>query len=397
VYKETFHQITTRLSQGQDLEDLLTTLFIFRYLERMGDALLNIGEALIFAAMGEKIKIHQFQALRKTLDKTGFDGSLSDVEFESYWGTRSGCRISRVDQGRGSRLGTQGSIFKEGHRAKILAEKSNLEHWAEAFPGLAPRVISYHEQGSNASMLVEFVPGATMDEIVLGPDRLLVGRGLAALERTLERVWRETRRAEPVPIDYMQQLVRRLEQAREVHPALYYVEAYVGQTKARASEELISECARIEGQLPAPFSVRIHGDLNCNNIAYDSDADQIHFVDLYRSKDFDYVQDISVFLVSNYRMPVLEGRERRQINQVTREFYRFARRQAGAWDDATFLARMALALARSFYTSIRFELDEDFAKDMVQRSHYLMEKLVRHAAAQKPWEDFPFAEQILYY
>ena len=48
MFKSQFDRIMASLRLGNDIEDLLTTLFIFRYLERIGDAMLNIGEALLF-------------------------------------------------------------------------------------------------------------------------------------------------------------------------------------------------------------------------------------------------------------------------------------------------------------------------------------------------------------
>jgi hypothetical protein len=56
---------------------------------------------------------------------------------------------------------------------------------------------------------------------------------------------------------------------------------------------------------------------------------------------------------------------------------------------------MALALARSLYTSTRFELNDEFAKDMFLRAHYLMEKVVNHQG--QPWEDFELSTDILFY
>lgn len=65
LYKQSFDRIMTALRQGKDIENLITVLFIFRYIERIGDSLLNIGEALIFAAIGDRIKIRQFDVCRK--------------------------------------------------------------------------------------------------------------------------------------------------------------------------------------------------------------------------------------------------------------------------------------------------------------------------------------------
>ena len=63
LYKVQFDRILSELRSGMETESLVTCHLILRYLERMGDSLLNIGEAIIFAAVGEKFKIRQYEAL----------------------------------------------------------------------------------------------------------------------------------------------------------------------------------------------------------------------------------------------------------------------------------------------------------------------------------------------
>ncbi|MDO9083269.1 MAG: PhoU domain-containing protein, partial [Humidesulfovibrio sp.] len=135
MYKAGFDRIMGELRTGKNVQNLITVLFIFRYLERIGDALLNIGEALIFAILGERIKIEQFEALQQTLSKTGYKGGMEGVDFKAIWGTRSGCRIGRVDAAAGAAGDSMGSIYKEGTSKKILAEKEALERWGRLYPG----------------------------------------------------------------------------------------------------------------------------------------------------------------------------------------------------------------------------------------------------------------------
>ena len=71
---------------------------------------------------------------------------------------------------------------------------------------------------------------------------------------------------------------------------------------------------------PAPYVVRTHGDLNLNNVIFDPARQSLHFIDLHRSALADCAQDISVFLISNFRLPVSDVAVRRRINTVIGAF-----------------------------------------------------------------------------
>ena len=53
LYFEDRERIKAELRKGKNTDDLVTTLSILHYLERMGDALLNIGEAILYTITGE--------------------------------------------------------------------------------------------------------------------------------------------------------------------------------------------------------------------------------------------------------------------------------------------------------------------------------------------------------
>ncbi len=396
LYKQHFDRIMAELSRGGDPRDLITALFIFRYLERVGDSLLNIGEALIFSILGERIKIEQFEALRQTLDKGGFTGSVDDIDFKSIWGSRSGCRIGRV----GSRPPdaedvASGSLYKEGNIRKIRREKENIERWARVFPGIGPRIFSFHEDGDHGAMLVEFLPGCTLDEVILSPNQELATNALFVLTATLHEIWAQTLTPRPCPTRFMTQLEERLEAVRQVHPDFERPERSLGLARIAPTSELVARCKELEAGLPAPASMLIHGDFNTNNVVYDHERQQVHFIDLYRSTEGDYVQDVAVFLVSNFRMPLRGRQERDRLNWVIAQFLDFAASFAEEMGDATFQARLALGLARSLYTSTRFELHPKFSKEMCLRAHFLMEKALAHQDA--PWEAFRLPEGVLHY
>ena len=106
----------------------------------------------------------------------------------------------------------------------------------------------------------------------------------------------------------------------------------------------------------------------------------------------DYVQDVSVFMVSNYRLQILDQPLRRRILELTRDFYRFAAAFAQQSGDQTFELRLALGLARSFVTSTRFILDKSLARAMFLRSRYLLEQVLATGPKQVQHYQVPVEE-----
>ncbi|SDL31742.1 Phosphate uptake regulator [Maridesulfovibrio ferrireducens] len=398
LYKDNFNRIMAEMGSGKNIPDLVTVLFIFRYLERIGDSLLNIGEAIIFSILGERIKIEQFESLQHTLTVSGFDGSFSDIDFQGIWGSRSGCRIGHVqakDKENGPPV-AQGSIYKEGNLAKIKQERDNLKLWNNNFPGMVPDIFGYHESPdeNKGSMLVEFLPGCTLDTMILTSDDADLENGLFTLEQTLRHIWKKPIKTGPFPTTYMEQLKSRQPGVLQVHPEFNTLAGSQGSVDITSATDLINKAMSVEKNLPAPFTVFIHGDFNCNNVVYSNADERIRFIDLHRSRDFDYIQDISVFLVSSFRMPIFDRPIRNKINAVISRFYSFTEEFALENDDTTWKARLTLALARSFYTSTRFEFNYGFAKEMFNRSIFLLEKINRYNGN---WNDFVLPEDILHY
>jgi hypothetical protein len=398
MYKEAFTRIMCELGNGGPAQSLITLLFIIRYFERAGDALLNIGEAIIFSIIGERIKIRQFDALQQTLDKSGFRGTFDDIDFKAIWGSRSGCRIGTVAEKNASEnfgASKHGGLYKEGSIDKIRRERDNLLRWQQTLPGLVPDIFGYHENGESGSLLMEFLRGCTLDEMILLADQNLLRNALFVLENTLQETWTITHTPVPAQMNYIQQIQDRLPAIMQVHPEFWRTPQSVGSAEVRSCDELLRQSAEAEQELHSPFTVFIHGDFNCNNIVYNHEFEKIHYIDVYRSTDADYVQDISVFLVSNFRMPVFEPDHRKRINSVIRRFYNFAHAFAIKHGDNLFQARLTFALARSFYTSTRFEMNSQFARAMFNRAVFLLEKLcVYHG---KPWEDFVLPVDVLTY
>ena len=378
LYKQEFDRIRDELRTGFNTGDLLTTLFIFRYLERMGDALLNIGEAAIFAITGDKFKIRQFTALNDILTAAGHENPLSDMEFASIWGTRSGCRIGRIQERGGEGDCHKEVIFKDGDTGKLRQEAANFARWESLMPGLAPHLEAFREGEKTSSMLIELLPGQTIQDLSLSGDLKLLSRAVAAQCAAAGELWEKTLTPGPQPIGYIKQLRARLPEVLAVHPGFRVKPKAIGSYPLPSLDEIIDAAEAVERTLAAPYTVLIHGDYNTNNILYDPAENRIHYIDLHRSADADLVQDVSVYMVSNFRLPIFDKARRSVLSAVILEMRRFAAAFAARHGDTTFDIRLALGLGRSLITSTRFELSERFARLMFNRGVFLLQRVAAH-------------------
>jgi phosphate uptake regulator/aminoglycoside phosphotransferase len=401
LYLCVFRQIMADLRSGDAPEDLVTTLFIYRYLERTGDALLNIGEAAIFATVGEKLRVSEFQALEETLAlansadpdvSLGLD--LSEVDYHGIWETRSGSRIGMIHARDSSKRSV---VFKEGRTQKVHEEKLALERWEQLEPGLPPRVFGYHDHGDKASLLLEYLQGDTFQRIMLDSDGRVCTSAYMMVIETIGRVWDQTLERTPCTPTFVRQLASRLPDVLKVHPEFCTKHARIGRLNIPGFEALLDEAQVLDTELIAPFRVLIHGDFNTDNIIVNLPQRRVHLIDLHRSRPFDYLQDVSVFIVSNFRLKIFDPAPRRRLDQVSREFYTFAQEFGRAHGDTAFDARLALGLARSLLTSTRFELDPSFSRTMMLRSRYLLEQLLEYRAAHGSdnWANFTLDQATL--
>ncbi len=366
---------TAGLKRKKRTEELVAGLFIAHGIEQMGDAMLNISEAIISANLGQPINIDRYHSLRASMQQLDTADNTSDLVVEPIAQTRSGSGISGIGPARPEDAGYV-AIYKDGKKRKLREERRGLKNWQEILPGLAPRILSYHKRGQSASLLIEHLAGLTFEQILLHEPPAMLSQTLKQLNLTLGKVWRETRTSKPVAAGYMRQLSRRLEEVYTIHPEFRQDGCRICGKIVPAFGKLLKQVHSLEADIRAPFSVYIHGDFNVDNIIYDPLEKKINFIDLHRSRYMDYVQDVSVFMVSTYRLQIFDAPLRRRILMLAQDFYRFTAAYALKSGDRTFELRLALGLARSFATSTRFILDKSLAGAMFLRARYLLEQVL---------------------
>jgi hypothetical protein len=373
---------TAGLKRNKHTEDLVAGLFLVHGIEQMGDAMLNVSEAIISVNLGQPINIERYHSMRASMQQLDTASNSSGLVAEPIAETRSGSGISGISA-TGQEDSGYVAIYKDGKKRKLREERRGLASWKEIYPGLAPRILSYHKRGQSASLLIEHLAGLTFEQILLHESTRLLRQTRKQLNRTLLKVWRETHTGKPVSAGYMRQLSKRLEDVYTIHPEFRQDDCRICGKSVASFCTLLKQTHHLEAGIKAPFSVYIHGDFNVDNIIYDPLEKKINFIDLHRSSYMDYVQDVSVFMVSNYRLQVFDTTLRRRIMIVTHDFYRFAADFARKSGDKTFELRLALGLARSFATSTRFILDKSLARAMFLRARYLLEQVLA-ADLKKP-------------
>jgi len=356
------------------IEDLIAALFVARSVEHIGDALLNISEALISGSLGQTVNIDRYHALHDFIShlkkKDNQDWGLKTLAH-----TRSGSTISALRK-KHRRQNTILAVFKDGTKRKLQDEQESVKTWHQLYPGIAPRILSYNSRAESAALLIEHLQGVTFENVLLHQSVKLQRAALAQLCITLKSVWQTTRREKKVCAHFMGQLQTRLTEIYHLHPQFKQPTQQIGHLNVPAFESLLKQAQHNEAQLKPHFSVYIHGDFNSDNIIYNPAQHKINFIDLHRSGYMDYVQDVSVFMISNYRLQVLDKSLKQNVLGLTLDFYHFAAQFAKQNHDSSFELRLALGLARSFATSTRFILDKSLANAMFFRARYLIEQVL---------------------
>ena len=389
AYQKQLLSYSKYLKKDKHPADHIALIMLGRNIEQMGNALLRISEAIISAAMGQHFNTDRYHTLNASLTELKAVNEIEGLQVQTIAQTKSGSAINAV-----ASAGEPGyhGVFKDGGKRKLKEEKQRVDDWHEIFPGLAPKSLAYKKSGDSAAMLIEHLAGQTFEQILLSGSDKLFQESFTHLTETLKQVWDETRTAKPVSANYMDQLAKRMDDVYAIHPEFNQNNIAIGSQKLPSFGKLLTQVQQLEADIQAPFSVYIHGDFNVDNIIYDQQQQRINFIDLHRSRYMDYLQDITVFMVSNYRLQVFDPRVRQRIAMMSHGIYRFARGYSKKVKDESFEVRLALGLIRSFVSSTRFILDKSLSRAMFYRALYLMEQLLAANAKSKRRFKVPIEE-----
>jgi len=252
-----------------------------------------------------------------------------------------------------------------------------LKLWQGKFPGLTPQILWFEGKKNSATLLLEYIEGQDLMQILINEGNKFE-RAMTLLLKEQTRVWKSSQVNKPIKLNYVSQLLSRKSDIQSVHPAMF--------ESSQGLDHLIKEARRIERQLTAPFTTLIHGDFNADNIIFQLSEDRMYYVDVHRSGYGDYVQDVSVFLVSNFRLPLFSPEIRQRLNSANQQMYDCAAAYAGRRKDRLFEARLGIGLFRSLITSTRFVFDKDFSAQLLSRAESILIDLKAHEGNLKKFK-----------
>jgi Phosphate uptake regulator len=401
LYADSFRRLIREMEEGLGQPgDRVTVLMIVHYLERIGDLILEIGEELLHLVLGENLHYSQYLALEAGLKASGLSGrSLAyPGEFQSIWSGRSGCRIGVVGGEEVGLAGGEPVVFKHGPSAKLEKELENLKIWSELWPGLPPGVRAFvpAEGGGEAALVLEYIQGDTLRDMFLKGPAAEAFKELTGALNLMAGLWRETRLEKEIRAGFAKQSLKRLGPVRALYPDLADFNGHWGAIQIRPFAELLEEALLYEQALPAPFTVRAHGDFNLSNVMRDNKKGSYRFIDLYRSRLSDYAQDLSVMTMSILRLPLSGAPARERLSRAAQLVWTFALDFAAQNHDPTLEARLSFGLARSYLTSARFETRRAVAARFLGYSRFLWEQLLDHGRRGRSWTDFKLDKRLLY-
>jgi phosphate transport system regulatory protein PhoU len=367
MYVEGLNRLSTAIDERPgSARQHLHELALLKYLEKIGDYVLNIGEQAIYLTSGRRLKFGQFQQLDEMLG-----AASAESGFAPYLDGISGATVARVGNG-------VPMLYKEGSKRKIEAEVAKSAAWRSIDRNLIPKVLTTTSYQGRQALLREYVDGALLSYLLFeeGDTELeLAVTGL--LCQTLRHLWSHTLVGDAPEVSYVQQIEERLPEVYSVHADLRRQAAARLRFRGGVCLPLraqLERLAKAQAELAPPFSVWLHGDFNANNVVYNRRDGALKFIDIHRSHLGDYLEDVTVFLVGLKREPELSNGRRAALKKVEGMVIEAAREFAAEHGDASFERRMLLGLGRSYITSARIILQPAHAEWLFKQGRVCLQK-----------------------
>ncbi len=361
LYADLLRRIIQRLREpGADVDMLITEMFAAKHMEKIGDIILDMSEEILSLIYGERLKVHQVLHMDDLANARG----KASFNTEGIWGTRSGASVFKLGVN-----GKEEYIYKEGTPAKINREIERLKKWNEIEPGLVPEVQSTNSDQVNGRevLVTNYFHGVTLKDLYENFEWSAKKRVTLQLLQLLERIWEKTIQPDPIPFDAISQIQSRLDAVFSMHPDFVRIQhsaiTFCG-IRHPSLSTMLNRLESLSESLYTPFSVFIHGDFNSDNVLLTTGDDKLRFVDVNRSRMGDYLQDISVFLISILRVPILSDQQVLDIRGISELVIDFAREFSQKHGDQLFEPRLQLLMARSLITSTRFVNNPSQSKKM---------------------------------
>ena len=389
LYDRELKRIVEMMNQPERTNNatLITFLLITKSYEKMGDEILNIGEALMHLGGQDRLKYRQWQTFHTVVDAMSNGEPAETYRFNDIAGTRSGHRIGSVV------MEDRSGIFKEGFRRKIDEELERIEKWNSRFPGLVPKILSVKTEGDRAAVVMEYLDGKLYQDIFVNEDNQRVATAFQELSKTLENIWNTTVRRVPAPCRSLDQIRDRLDAVYANHPeiaGLWNTRSAIGKRKYPTLPGMLNRLDVLAAKWQSPVRVWLHGDFNTNNILYDPARGLVHYIDVHRSAPGDPAEDVGTFVLSNLRLPLTDPFMRSRLFALNSAMIDLCRGFARRHNDEHIDRRIALAVARNYITSSRFEVERRKAEEYYLRGCGLLEDVLssqrrKHYAMDLSW------------
>jgi hypothetical protein len=350
---------------GSDGHTVLHLLAVLKYLEKVCDYVLNIGETTVYAHTGSRLTFAQFQQLESLLPGENQDGAIKG----HFWDGISGATVLELGP-RGHHM-----VFKEGYGHKLQDEYERSIEWEKLAPSHTAKVIAFSQNRGRTGLLREYAEGNLfLDTLLSDTSHTEVKEVLMRqVAEVMSDIWKNTITPIPPRVDYVQQMRSRLREALRRHPRLEKVareelEGYGGLF------DLLTQMEARESWLAPPFSIWIHGDLNANNIVVE--GNNVVFIDVHRSQYGDYVQDVATLSTSALRR-FPRGKVAKSVARTNEVLFDVAAQFAQQNGDKSYRDRLRLARARAFMTSSRLEAEYERAERLFVEGLGLLKRAAR--------------------